>query len=176
MTEKRKLFRNLVETMWGKESVLNEVLSNPYEYQFVGGHIPMWKFRDGAGEVYNVILTPIDMETVSMGSANQENVLFILGYARESTHSSTEMTGNREVFHILSTVVNIVKDFVNKRYKHFPDFDAAIFFGGVPDFSGGETADTLTKRSRVYGKFIKRIIENEPDFEFHDDGNARRRR
>lgn len=167
----RSIIKPITESML-ETDYLHEVISSPYEYQFTDGQIPMWNFMAKDGEDYSVILTPVDMRSIRVSDRHREDTLFVLGYARSATQESTELTGSRDVFNILATVEKIVREFVDMRYQEFPDFDAAIFFGGVPDFFSGETPEELTKRSRVYGKYVSRIASHEPDFEFHEDGNA----
>ncbi len=156
-------------------TVLTEARGTPYPYEYGGtllGFIPMWRFFDSEGDEFHVILTPIDMHSGDLTSIEDRDIMVVVGFSRAQTHSSEEMTGRYDVFNVLATVEEIVRSWIEERYAMYPEFDAALFFGGTPDVAGGEElGGDPTKRSRVYGRYVKRLARG-TDFEFHDTGNA----
>jgi hypothetical protein len=69
------------------------------------------------------------------------------------------MTGRREVFSLLNTVVDIVKDFM----RNYPDVDSFSFTGAEETVAEGATE--ATKRTRVYNKFIERYLSRDPELQ-----------
>jgi len=67
------------------------------------------------------------------------------------------MTGRREVFSLLNSVVDIVKDFT----RNYPDVDSFSFTGAEETVAEGATE--ATKRTRVYNKFIERYLSRDAE-------------
>ena len=68
-----------------------------------------------------------------------------------------ELTGNREVFAIVNSVIAIVKDFINL----FPE-ETSFQFTGAEE-TAGEGGEEATRRTRVYIGLLKRAIKKDAE-------------
>ena len=95
-------------------------------------------------------------------------ISFNVASERDIPNSQFKMSGRQEVFLILNSIVEIMKEFI----KENPNEKVFAFTGAEEALGAG--ASSQTKRTRVFTKFIERIIRADSELknQIADIGDA----